>query len=565
MFRLVIGQKAKYIVVRAYNALKYILRGDWENFAGRVVQLRREGFVDSGLQVESIGILCMQHAMSVGYSFKDTFEQLGFNSFVLFKYDKSVKADLWLVVGAQCFRRLPPSGRRLIVQLEQTASDRWFDKRYKSVLLNSLGVIEFSRQNLDGLAKHGIAYPHVFLSYLSCFGSRSLDPADKNIDVLFYGDPNCRRRKLFLEQLSSRFSLHVVSNTFGEQMFDVIRRAKVVVNIHYYDDSNLETTRILECISLGTKVVSESSPDLSEYESLKRLVDFVPVGDVNQLCEAVASTLAMVDDDSELSRQSFIKSTQSAHISSVARILEGVGVVDVQLPESYHIKTSEPVVLSLPETVERYSRAHAYFPQTFQIIDGFRAKKGWVGCGRSYKRLAQQALNHDLQRLWVFEDDAELPKYPERTIQVINEFLDSMCGEWDIFCGLIARFDTEPKVFDVIEYRGIIFVVLDQMMSMVANAYSRNALCALSEWDDSNMNVESNTIDSYLNRKVSKVITTLPMQFFHNTQVQSTLWGIENECYQPLLSECESILSEHVSRFIKTKNNEPNKTDLPKN
>lgn len=46
----------------------------------------------------------------------------------------------------------------------------------------------------------------------------------------------------------------VVENTLHQQMWDILKRTKVVINIHYYDNSPLELYRLHESISHGCKV-----------------------------------------------------------------------------------------------------------------------------------------------------------------------------------------------------------------------------------------------------------------------------------------------------------------------
>jgi len=78
-------------------------------------------------------------------------------------------------------------------------------------------------------------------------------------DVLFYGDPNSERRQDYLYALQERFSVKTINEIFGNDLYRALSSAKVIVNIHYYENALLETTRIYECLSLGLHVVSEES------------------------------------------------------------------------------------------------------------------------------------------------------------------------------------------------------------------------------------------------------------------------------------------------------------------
>ena len=67
-----------------------------------------------------------------------------------------------------------------------------------------------------------------------------------------------------------------------------VQKAKVVVNIHNYDNALLESTRIFECLSAGCVIVSEDGTDQSEYAHLENIVDFVESNNYEQLKAAIS-------------------------------------------------------------------------------------------------------------------------------------------------------------------------------------------------------------------------------------------------------------------------------------
>ena len=120
---------------------------------------------------------------------------------------------------------------------------------------------------------------------------------EQDIDVLFYGDTNCARRKKIISELDKSFNVHVESNLFGEEMLDIIRRSKVIINIHYYDGALLETPRIAEILALGKAViVSERSNDPEEEVRFESFVDFVNVGDIEGLKRRISYWIENEDE-----------------------------------------------------------------------------------------------------------------------------------------------------------------------------------------------------------------------------------------------------------------------------
>jgi hypothetical protein len=68
------------------------------------------------------------------------------------------------------------------------------------------------------------------------------------------------RRKAILDTLKQRgLDIHVAPyNVWGANLTLLIRRAKIVLNLHYHEARTLETCRIMESTSLGA-LVSQNS------------------------------------------------------------------------------------------------------------------------------------------------------------------------------------------------------------------------------------------------------------------------------------------------------------------
>tara|TARA_B100000886_G_scaffold287565_1_gene212281 strand:+ start:619 stop:3558 length:2940 start_codon:yes stop_codon:yes gene_type:complete len=100
---------------------------------------------------------------------------------------------------------------------------------------------------------------------------------DDYYDILFFGLLN-ERRKHILKHISKTFKIKVINYTkWGEELIHEIKKSKIVLNIHYYDNAILEKIRINEVIPYA-RIVSEMpcNDDISSYESYKDIVDFVP-------------------------------------------------------------------------------------------------------------------------------------------------------------------------------------------------------------------------------------------------------------------------------------------------
>ena len=151
----------------------------------------------------------------------------------------------------------------IAVQMEQSGS-KWFSKRYVERLSRARIVWDFSISNVTMFKKMGLTNIHFIPTRVPMcpfFDFNKIKPV-QDIDVLFYGAKHQRRSHI--ENLLKRKGLQVVFryyNLFGKDRDDLIHRSKVVLNIHYYMESSLETHRIEYLCSKGKCVLSEYSND----------------------------------------------------------------------------------------------------------------------------------------------------------------------------------------------------------------------------------------------------------------------------------------------------------------
>ena len=133
-------------------------------------------------------------------------------------------------------------------------------------------VWDYCRNHLASWKQHGIDAQHVELGYVPELTRIPEGPADggegQDIDVLFYGSANNRRLQIIsaLEQAG----LRVVSlqGVFGQARDEHIARAKVVLNVHYYESKTFEIARVSYLLANHKAVVTEQSADDADYEYL---------------------------------------------------------------------------------------------------------------------------------------------------------------------------------------------------------------------------------------------------------------------------------------------------------
>jgi len=183
------------------------------------------------------------------------------------------ETTMFIILGFhRCIDQLPPNF--IAVQMEQPGS-KWFSKEYFSRLACARAVWDFSPRNVTYLEKIGLVNVHLVPTRvpMRSYVIDTIVPR-QDIDVLFYGANHPRRKAI--EDSLRKSRLNVVFryyNLFDSDRDSLISRAKIVLNIHFWTESSLETHRIEYLCSKGKCIISEYSkdPDLDHIyrESIK--------------------------------------------------------------------------------------------------------------------------------------------------------------------------------------------------------------------------------------------------------------------------------------------------------
>lgn len=197
--------------------------------------------------------------------------------------------DIYIILGAHRYE-IPISNKVIIVQTEQIDS-KWFTSSYIKKLKESMFVWDFSPRNVIELRKR-YNLPVYYLPMRIPLSVFLNDPwiVSEDIDVLFFGAFH-KRRKLFEEKIRTSLKLKKVffryNDLFGNEREDLIKRSKIVLNIHYWKNSSLETHRIENLCSKGKCVISERSSDELLDNEYKDSIEFVNIDDINSMISKI--------------------------------------------------------------------------------------------------------------------------------------------------------------------------------------------------------------------------------------------------------------------------------------
>ncbi|MGC9216939.1 class I SAM-dependent methyltransferase, partial [Acidithiobacillus sp.] len=74
-------------------------------------------------------VMCTPHTLFVAHLLSDRLRYHGFSVDIITKslHEEGFPHDMYIVIAAQIFRHLPPAEKRIIYQMEQSTSNRWFN------------------------------------------------------------------------------------------------------------------------------------------------------------------------------------------------------------------------------------------------------------------------------------------------------------------------------------------------------------------------------------------------------------------------------------------------------
>ncbi|MBI2318446.1 MAG: hypothetical protein HYU75_15985, partial [Betaproteobacteria bacterium] len=169
---------------------------------------------------------------------------------------------------------LPLAPDAILYNLEQVEPGAaWFGPDLIGVLRRH-AVWDYNERNAGKLEALGVPVAHVVpIGYAGELARIERAP-QPDIDVLFFGSVNSRRRAVLEQMHAAGMRVEAVFGLYGRERDQLIGRAKLVLNLHYYDAKVLEMVRISYLLANRCAVLSERSMDPQEDDALAGGVAF---------------------------------------------------------------------------------------------------------------------------------------------------------------------------------------------------------------------------------------------------------------------------------------------------
>lgn len=201
---------------------------------------------------------------TVALCLRESIRELGFESEIVNSPD-SVKNHI--ILGAHLLQSAPPGS--IIYNLEQiTPESPLVNDTYIGLLKNNR-VWDYSKRNIKELKKLGIDAVHMPIGYHSVLTKNEISTYLKQIDCLFYGSLNLRR-KTIIEATGAT----PIFGIYGKELDACIGSAKIILNCHYYNTQLFEIVRCSYLLANKKFILSEPGLDLELEEPFKKGIGF---------------------------------------------------------------------------------------------------------------------------------------------------------------------------------------------------------------------------------------------------------------------------------------------------
>jgi hypothetical protein len=186
-----------------------------------------------------------------------------------------------IVLGANLLTEHPMALARdaILYNLEQAEAGPWFDADLITTF-RACRVWDYSDGNTEVLEALGVMVEQVLpIGYMPEL-TRLEHAGQPDIDVLFVGSMNARRRKVLDGLRAAGLRTVALFGVYGAKRDSFIERAKVVLNVHFYDAKVLEMVRLSYLLSNRCVVLSERSTHAAEDQELAGGVEFADYQDL---------------------------------------------------------------------------------------------------------------------------------------------------------------------------------------------------------------------------------------------------------------------------------------------
>lgn len=194
----------------------------------------------------------------------------------------------WHLLPEALETRLP--GQVILYNLEQLDDRNAHLRERLARLSGTCEIWDYSRRNIEILRAAGFTAPVQLVPIGMVPGLvRIPKPEVQDIDVLFYGSVNPRRAVVLQTLEAAGLAVRAVFGVYGPERDALIARAKVVLNLHYYETSIFELVRVSYLWANRKAVVAECHAATELDPGLAGAARFVPYAGLVEACRELVA------------------------------------------------------------------------------------------------------------------------------------------------------------------------------------------------------------------------------------------------------------------------------------
>lgn len=499
-------------------------------------------------------ILSTESALFYCSNIQKQLERFGVQCEILKEEPVEYLDRLYFVVCSDQWKQLPK--KYIAIQAEDVCTNTSFSQKYLDQLLGAIAIFDCSTMNIQYFKSHS-SYGNRFYYVPADYQLLDHEETDEEMfDVLCVGCETSPRCQEWIQEISKYWKVCFVDPGLisDSEFVEKVKQSKIVLNLHAFDASILESSRLYEILSYGNAIlISESSVDTYEEDRLKDIVTWIKPSNYTDAISKIAYWLENDDVRMKQVHKNFelLKAKKNDFAYYFYRFLLAFDCISFdefyKSVSDYISFRGSRICLSLPEDVERRNAFLKDNQYGFELFAGLRHTRGWTGCGLSYKFIMKKAKEQGFSDILICEDDVLFPEDFEARFSNVMQYLDAH-NDWDVFQGVIADVGN-VEIQNVEECNEETIVYLNHMVSTVFNYYQSHMFDRVISWDETDANQLTNTIDRALESNDLKVVTTVPFLVGHKEDLKSTIWGFENTEYTDWILRSSEKLQKLVNDF----------------
>ena len=252
------------------------------------------------------------YLVNIANNLKDTLEKMGFKCKILdtvqvineIIYQNEMWNEIYILLAPGQLDTVPKKSLFYVYNLEQlNYFNDWpnvgFNNGniFKKLINDCVYLFDYSQKNIDSYPEklknkayflpipisntplqkesnnlYNVGSEDNLLELQSKYDKKSLR---KKYDILFFGGISERRNKILTYLIdNTNYNIKILTHCFGNQLYQYIKKSKVVLNIHVKKKSLLETARIHDCINDSSPIIlSEKSIDANTEEKYASIIN----------------------------------------------------------------------------------------------------------------------------------------------------------------------------------------------------------------------------------------------------------------------------------------------------